>query len=65
MMSRWTPEPGIDRLCFSFRKPLMMTSRKPARAIAIARTANDTAVYAFRLSLISAGAIAAFLVLLF
>ncbi|WP_279290413.1 MULTISPECIES: hypothetical protein [Rhizobium] len=43
----------------------MMTSRKPARAIAIARTAHDNAVYAFRLSLISAGAIAAFLVLLF
>lgn len=43
----------------------MMTSRKPARAIAIARAANDNAVYAFRLSLISAGAIAAFLVLLF
>ncbi|WP_280136377.1 MULTISPECIES: hypothetical protein [Rhizobium/Agrobacterium group] len=42
----------------------MMMSRKPARAIAIARTASDNAVYAFRLSLISAGAIAAFLVLL-
>lgn len=42
----------------------MMMSKKPARAIAIARTANDTTVYAFRLTLISACAIAAFLVLL-
>ncbi|WP_280523128.1 hypothetical protein [Agrobacterium rosae] len=43
----------------------MMMSKKPARAIAIARTANDNAVYAFRLSLISASALAALLVLLF
>lgn len=43
----------------------MMMSRKPARAIALARTANENAVYAFRLSLISAGAIVALLVFLF
>ncbi len=43
----------------------MMMSRKRPRAIAIARTANDTAIYAFRLSLIASGAIAAFLVLMF
>jgi hypothetical protein len=50
---------------FLVRKPLMMMSRKRASAVAIARTANDNALYAFRLSLISAGALAAFLVLLF
>ena len=43
----------------------MMMSKKRARAIAIARTENDSALYAARLTLIAAGAIAALLVLLF
>ena len=64
MMCRWTPEPGIDRLCFSFRKPLVMTSRHKARTIAIARTKNDAAIVVFRLSLIASGALAALIALL-
>ncbi|WP_268884792.1 hypothetical protein [Agrobacterium larrymoorei] len=39
----------------------MNTSRNRARAIAIARTRDDSLVFAFRLSLITVGAVAALL----
>ncbi len=39
----------------------MIMFRKPARAIAIARTRDDNLVFAFRLSLITVGAVAALL----
>ncbi len=43
----------------------MMMSKTRARAIAISRKENDSALYAFRLSLIAVGAVAALLTLLF
>lgn len=43
----------------------MNTSRNRARAIAIARTPEDNFVFAFRLSLIAAGAVAALLAVAF
>ncbi|WP_272955833.1 hypothetical protein [Agrobacterium larrymoorei] len=39
----------------------MIMSRNRARAIAVARTRDDNLVFAFRLSLIAAGAIATLL----
>ncbi len=64
MMSRWKPLTGHGSVEFFVWSPRMNRSahRRP-RAIAIARTDNESRQLAFRLSLIAAGAFAALIAL--
>lgn len=64
MMSCWRPSTGHGSVEFFVRNPRMNRSahRRP-RAIAIARTDNESRQLAFRLSLIAAGALAALIAL--
>lgn len=66
MMSRWKPLTGHGSVEFFVWSPRMNRSahRRP-RAIAIARTDNESRQLAFRLTVIAAGAVATLIALFY